>query len=183
MHRRITFEEFASEKSFQPPKASAKAFPDKFKYFDGLIRLELGSDPDRPSLNFSSHHPCRHDLLKVKKVPEGHAAYNEGKGFGVYAKKLIEKGTVLGEYGGLVLTKSKLRTPEEKNMWLRLAIDTRVLYESAYDLEQSDGDSISAAMWGNEVGTYLQLAFSLSGELLHHLTLNKYHLDEIHQSL
>jgi len=89
---RISFEEFTSEKSFQPPRSSGKAFPDKFKYFDGLIRLEPGSEADLPSLNFSSHAPYRHDLLEVKKVPEGHAAYNDGKGFGVYAKKLIEKG-------------------------------------------------------------------------------------------
>jgi len=150
----LTFEEFTNEFWLSPPPHLAEAFPNKFKYFDGLLRIDASSsDLDRPSVNLSTHAPLRNDLHQVLKLPKGHIAYNAGAGYGLFAKEAIEKGTVLGEYGGLVLENRRLPEDEWHPIYYALKDLTRGLYkrsEVMYTVED-ENYAVNASYWGNEV--------------------------------
>jgi len=77
--------------------------------------------------------PVLRKRIEIRRLNEGHPAYNNGLGYGLYAKRSIEVYQILGEYTGIIYQEGK----REKS--------------SRYGLEGHGGESIDAKLAGNEM--------------------------------
>lgn len=130
-------------------------FPNEFVYLDGLLFPDLNN---RGLHIMRSSFPSRKDLIVPIRLPMDHLANFDGNGVGLFARKRIPSGVIIGEYGGVC----KLRLPKTHPHYINQCKIIRYLTSgeyrrSKYKLGTTDY-IIDSSRIGNEVLVFPNLS-------------------------